>query len=69
MLFVTMAGAGAFVTAIMIWAVLALASLLRKISRQPAGSESEWVQQIDLPEVRATVAPPQQNDGRGFQLW
>ena len=33
MLFVAMAGAGALVTAAMLWAALALASLLRKISR------------------------------------
>jgi hypothetical protein len=64
-MFVAMAGAGALVTAALIWTVLVFASLLRRMSRHSVTSGSGWSTQVDLPEVRATVVPPG-IDGRGF---
>jgi hypothetical protein len=49
MLFVAMAGAGALVTATMIWTVLFSASLLRKISRYSLTRGSDSAGQLDLP--------------------
>ena len=66
MLFVAMAGAGALVTATMIWTLLVSASLLRKINRYSLTCGSDSAGQLDVPEVRATAIPPRQNDGRGF---
>jgi hypothetical protein len=58
MLFVAMAGAGALMTAAMIWTVLVFVSLLRKISQRSVISGSDSSSQVDAPEVRATVLPP-----------
>lgn len=58
MLFVMMAGAGALVTAAMIWTVVVFVSVLGKISRRSVTSGSDSSRQVELPEVRATVLSP-----------
>lgn len=68
MLFVAMAGAGALVTAAMIWTVLVFASLLRKVSRRSVTSTSDSSSPVDLPEVRATALSPRWKTAAGSTL-